>query len=166
MEVRSNKYTSTELVTQTRPAIFSARKTQLYTSSMFLFRTVVSTALRGIQLFLTVPLVFCAGIFFKELTSEMTPCALDSFCRQSQGHAKQIEDYFEVLILCAVVALVVIGIMVAIAFLLKYLNKPKGFPDGWGNVLTLPQETTAQRIASWGVALAVVVGIYWYLTGS
>lgn len=96
----------------------------------------------------------------------MTPCALDSFCRQSQGHAKQVEDYFEVLILCAVVAFVVIGIMVAIAFLLKYLNRPREFSDGWGNVLTLPQETTAQRLVSWGLALAVVVGIYWYLTGS
>ncbi len=102
VEVHSNKCTSTDLVTQTGPAIFSARKTQLYTSSMFLFR--------------------------------------------------------------AVVALVVIGIMVAIAFLLQYLNRSKEFPDHWGNVLTLPQETTAQRIASWVVALAAVGGIYWYLT--
>ena len=102
MEVHSNKCTSTDLVTQTEPAIFSARKTQLYTSSIFLFR--------------------------------------------------------------AVVALVVIGIMVAIAFLLQYLNRSKEFPDDWGNVLTLPQETTAQRIASWAVALAAVGGIYWYLT--
>lgn len=102
VEVHSNKCTSTDLVTQTRPAIFSARKTQLYTSSMFLFR--------------------------------------------------------------AVVALVVIGIMVAIAFLLQYLNRSKEFPDDWGNVLTLPQETTAQRIASWVVALTAVGGIYWYLT--
>lgn len=131
---------------------------------MLLIRAVVSTALRGVQLFLLVPLVSCAGIFLKEIASETTGCVLDPYCKHSEGYAKQIEDYFEVLIFFGVTALVIFGIIVAIAFLLKYLNRAQENPDGWGNILVAPQETTVQRVASWILALAVVGGIYWYLT--
>lgn len=161
------EYTFPDLVTQARVVIFLAHQSHLYTSNILLIRAVVSTALRGVQLFLTVPLVSCAGIFLKEIASETTGYVLNPYCKHSQGGIRQADRglfWSSHIFWCH-------GTGYhrhhrCNSILIKYLNRAQENLDGWGNILVTPQETTAQRIASCCVSLAVVVGIYWYLTVS
>lgn len=125
---------------------------------------VTLTAVRAIQLFLTVPLLWSAFFLFLTIRDDEIGCVFDAQCRNAHKYDHWFEDLNNFLIFSIIGVLFFLFLVAMLWFVQRKLQHiwSIGYNE-WGLRDKSTAETPVQKLLSFGIAAIVMFGFYFFM---